>query len=354
MRGMHVSLLALRCWANALTWILACYGAWGWFTDPQLGLLERLLCAAIALVAQQLLNGAGALAAMAATKKVPLRLGVAVALIIVLGGVCGYGIDHALGRQAAAREAASTAAREQQRIRLDEQIHASTQERLIAERAVRAISPNLPTRRIRALQAPLESAVERADARIAQLERDRAALAAPVEHHRDASGVALATLFWLLAYVEPLYYFLLLSREAEPGVPAVAGRRPRTELGQVGPLSGQWPNLSRSFLARIAVAVGLTTAPAAHATESGDTGSWATAAPTTLSDQEATSGEAEDERNSDRQRLGDQFLPQMLELQANGVSMRRIALALGGVVSKSTVQRTLARHASVTAADVTA
>jgi hypothetical protein len=259
-----------RLFANLLTCFIAAYGAWGYVTDPQLSLMERLAGAAIALVTQQLANEAGAHAAMAARQNMRVAAAVGILLVALFGGVSGHAIEHAISRPAAAREASELVARADERARLLAEIRAATDERHAAEASLRAIPTDIPTRRIQALQAPLNEAIRRSARRVAELEAARAALEIAPAAERDPQSTALSLLFWLLAFGEPGFYWLLASVGERAGVPAVPQVRPKAGTACPGMRAGGRPAWSQGFLGRIALAVGLTTASAAQAADSGD------------------------------------------------------------------------------------
>ena len=160
-----------RLLANPLTLALAAFGAIGWIADDELALPARILLAIVTVLAQQLANLAAAGAAIAVGQGRYVVCAGAVTLAAVLSGGGGYSVAHAHEIFDALAAEAALAEHAGDRARIERELTQLELDRTAAAAALRAIPANVPTRRIVALRRPLNDAIDRADARRAELER---------------------------------------------------------------------------------------------------------------------------------------------------------------------------------------
>jgi|CXWL01.1.fsa_nt_gi hypothetical protein len=315
--------------ANGLTLALAAFGAWGWFCDQLMSIESRAALALITLLTQQAANVAAAGAATALKQGQRFCAVGATVLTLMFAAASGYAVHHALDVVDRHRIGAIIEARAGERTDLHAAIGRTERERAAAQASLSTIPIDLPTRRIVALQRPLDAAIERTEVRLSQLRAEIAELSRPPARSpaeaKQADMVAL--LFWALALGEPGLYWLLAALQRPTGrhVPRPAPDVPRQKQRP--------PGLSRRLTAPLAAALA-----GAHAILGG------VAAAEDGVRTETVARDSEDRRTDAHSAPApwDMAGPQAQarKLHARGVSVRRIAAQLG-VCSKSTIHRWL-------------
>lgn len=192
-----------RFFANALTFILSGFAAWGWCAavstwPPRFSDIGVMVMALLTLTTQQLGNTAAAEARQALRSGAWFSCLGGVTLSVAFAAVTSFGLDHALAKaqQFGRAEAAASIASE---------IAAVNQEAKDARSALLGLPSSIPASRLLVLQAPLRETIEATEARLQVLrERHAATLASTAEdrHFRAALqllGFAEIGMYWLLA-----------------------------------------------------------------------------------------------------------------------------------------------------------
>jgi hypothetical protein len=205
-----------RLCANALTFTLSVFGAWGWSTEvdtwpPTLASAGFGALMVLTLLTQQLGNAGAALAQRAFAQRRWLSGVTGIAIALVFSMVTAQGVEHAWSATVEKRREAREAPLQARIGVLEAELDAD-------RRALRAIPPDLPGSRIVILQAPLREAILQADAHLAQLRAELDLAREPAPHE------AASLIFGLLAFVEPAFYWMLAGAEGRraPSVPRPA------------------------------------------------------------------------------------------------------------------------------------
>jgi len=334
-----------RLLANVFTIALSVFAAWGWTTEvatwpPRLTEAGWLTLATITLVLQHLANASAALAERALRQRQRLTALAGAVLVLVFAGAVATGAEHAWAATERLRRLELTAPIASEIAALDADIETN-------RAALRSIPSDIPGSRIEILQAPLRDAIAQAEHRLEHLR------AAQTQAPNSADASQAQLIFWLLAFAEPVLYWMLAAAErgvsqhntaSHPGVPPQQdgpSREPR-DLSQV---QRRRPNLravTGSALAALALfAPGAATPPELRRVGAGSVERFGTRVP------RDPTGPGQEQRDRGKRTSLGRGMPawwaDAIALRATGLSYRLIARRLG--VPKSTVGRWLKRAA---------
>ncbi|MEZ5960552.1 MAG: helix-turn-helix domain-containing protein [Hyphomonadaceae bacterium] len=354
---MHTQVIgaSARFFINGLTLVLSAFAAWGWFAEvrawpPQFSDFGVLAMAAVTLTAQQIANAMAAHAFYAFQRGAWASAMIGALLSLAFAGATAFGVDHAFTTAQAMLRAEAAAA-------IESDLAAATRDVREANARLVSLPTDIPASRLVVLQAPLQAALEAAEAREADARARYGEATAPSE-----TDALFQRIFEVLSFCEIGLYWVLAASQShvrsqasqsqlQPQSQEQSQSRPRVSrrrrpMPGAGVLNGL---LSGTALAWSPIAPGAARpAPLPYATPATMSVPPPTPSPVALSD--APSAEHRVRCGTRRSggtrptvsREPPNWLGDAEQLRAAGLSFRAIAIRLD--VPKSTVWRWLQAH----------